>query len=75
MPVSEVSSTLANFGFPAVMCGILFWYMDRQGKLHRDEMNTLREEFTENRKAITQLEKAITKLIYHLERERKEEKE
>lgn len=72
MPVNDVTLTLAQFGFPAAMCGILFWYMDRQNKNHKDEIETLRREFEENRKAVGSLEKAIIKLIYHIDEHRKD---
>lgn len=34
-----VITAISTVGFPIVMCGALFWKMDKQDKEHKEEMN------------------------------------
>lgn len=41
MDVSGVIQLISNLGFPIVCCGALFWKMNKQDELHKDEIDKL----------------------------------
>ena len=43
-----VITAISTVGFPIVMCGALFWKMDKQDKEHKEEMNKTTEAINNN---------------------------
>lgn len=43
-----VITAISTVGFPIVMCGALFWKMDKQDKEHKEEMNKSTEAINNN---------------------------
>lgn len=43
-----VIAAISTVGFPIVMCGALFWKMDKQDKEHKEEMNKSTEAINNN---------------------------
>lgn len=46
--VSTILSAISTVGFPIVMCGALFWKMDKQDKDHKEEQQKLTEAIQNN---------------------------
>lgn len=50
-----VITAISTVGFPIVMCGALFWKMDKQDKEHKEEMNKSTEAINNNTVALQKL--------------------
>lgn len=48
-------TAISTVGFPIVMCGAMFWYLNEERKAHEKETAGLRESLDANTNAITQL--------------------
>lgn len=46
--VQMIITAISTVGFPIVMCGALFWKMDKQDKEHKEEMNKSTEAINNN---------------------------
>lgn len=55
MDISSIVSAIANMGFPAVMCILIFWRMDKQDENYKSVMQTMEKTIQENTIAITRL--------------------
>ena len=45
--LSEVSTIITTLGFPIAVCLILFYYIYQQQKLHKEEVDGLKEEIAQ----------------------------
>ena len=45
--LSEVTTIITTLGFPIAVCLILFYYIYQQQKLHKEEVDGLKEEITQ----------------------------
>lgn len=59
MDTGNIVQLIGSLGFPIVACGALFWMLNKQTELHRDEMNMIKEAIDELRVAILQLTNMI----------------
>ena len=59
MDTNSIIQMIGSLGFPIVACGALFWMLNKQTELHRDEMNMIKEAIDELRVAILQLTNMI----------------
>lgn len=59
MEIGNIVQLIGSLGFPIVACGALFWMLNKQTELHRDEMNMIKEAIDELRVAILQLTNMI----------------
>ena len=59
MNTGDIVQLIGSLGFPIVACGALFWMLNKQTELHRDEMNMIKEAIDELRVAILQLTNMI----------------
>ena len=50
-----VITAISTVGFPIVMCGALFWKMDKQDKEHKEEMQKTAEAINNNTLVIREL--------------------
>ena len=55
MDIVAVVSSVANIGFPAVMCVVLFWYMERQNDRHDNTVAKLTESLDANTKILRRM--------------------
>lgn len=55
MDMSNIVQLIGSLGFPIVACGALFWMLNKQTELHREEVNSIKEAIDELRVAILQL--------------------
>lgn len=67
MDTNALIQIISNLGFPIAMCGALFWYINKQTELHKEEMHELRkEEMHELKQSIDNNTLVITKLYERL---------
>lgn len=55
MDFNMVLQAVSTVGFPIVCCGALFWYVNKQGEQHKEEMEKMTEALENNTIAITEL--------------------
>ena len=55
MDTNGIMQLIGSLGFPIVACGALFWMLNKQNEMHREETNTLKEAIDELKVAILQL--------------------
>lgn len=46
---------IGSVGFPIVACGALFYQMNKENEMHREEMNAFKDTINELRTAIVEL--------------------
>lgn len=51
---------IQSLGFPIVMCGALFWKINKQDEAHKDEVMSLKESFDNNTNVLTKLYEHLT---------------
>ena len=55
MDIATIGSLIGSLGFPIVCCGALFWYINNQGKQHREEMEKITTALNNNTIALNEL--------------------
>ena len=55
MDTNALVQIISNLGFPIAMCGALFWYINKQTELHKEEMHELKQSIDNNTLVITKL--------------------
>lgn len=60
MDTNALVQIISNLGFPIAMCGALFWYINKQTELHKDEMHELKQSIDNNTLIITKLYERLT---------------
>jgi hypothetical protein len=60
MDTNGIMQLIGSLGFPIVACGALFWMLNKQTEMHRQETDTLKEAINELRVAIMQLTNLIS---------------
>lgn len=55
MDIGSIVSSVANIGFPAVMCMVLFWYMEKQNDRHDNTVSKLTESLDANTKILRRI--------------------
>lgn len=60
MDANALVQLISNLGFPIAMCGALFWYINKQTELHKDEMHELKQSIDNNTLIITKLYERLT---------------
>lgn len=58
-----VITAISTVGFPIVMCGALFWKMDKQDKEHKEEMDKTTEAINNNTIVLQKLMQMLTDKI------------
>lgn len=56
-------TAISTVGFPIVMCGALFWKMDKQDKEHKEEMNKSTEAINNNTVVLQKLMQMLSDKI------------
>lgn len=60
MDTNALIQIISNLGFPIAMCGALFWYINKQTELHKEEMHELKQSIDNNTLVITKLYERLT---------------
>ena len=68
MELNIIGEFIANYGFPCVACGIMFWLNHSMQKNHREETTALVTQIHHN---TVVLEKILTKIGEEMEVEEK----
>lgn len=55
MDANAIVQIISNLGFPIAMCGALFWYINKQLELHKEETHELKQSIDNNTLIITKL--------------------
>lgn len=61
--VQMIITAISTVGFPIVMCGALFWKMDKQDKEHKEEMNKSTEAINNNTVVLQKLMQMLSDKI------------
>lgn len=59
MSVNEVGTLISQYGFPIVMCFVLFWSMEKQNERYDKQIKSVTDAYNELRIAIIELTTAI----------------
>ena len=62
MDPSIVESLISTLGFPIAVSCALFWYINKQGESHKEEITALRETINENTNILHELKELIKSL-------------
>lgn len=54
-----VVQALSTFGFPIVVCGVLFWVLINSQKTHKEETDAFTKSLNENTKVLNELKVVI----------------
>jgi len=54
-----VVQALSTFGFPIVVCGVLFWVLINIQKTHKEETDAFTKSLNENTKVLNELKVVI----------------
>ena len=57
--VNVIIQAISTVGFPIVMCGIMFWFLNKEQENHKAEMLSLKEVIAENNKVLEGLKQLI----------------
>ena len=60
MDANALVQIISNLGFPIAMCSALFWYINKQTELHKEEMHELKQSIDNNTLVITKLYERLT---------------
>ena len=61
MDTQTILQMISSVGFPIVACGALFYQMNKENEMHREEMNAFKDTINELRAAIVELTIRLTK--------------
>jgi len=53
--ISAVSDAVSSIGFPIVVSGALFWFMNKSNDTHKQEIEKLSEAVNNNTKVVQEL--------------------
>ena len=57
--INVIIQAVSTVGFPIVMCGIMFWFLNKEQENHKAEMLSLKEVISENNKVLEGLKQLI----------------
>lgn len=57
--IDVLVNAIATVGFPIVMCGIMFWFLNKEQENHKAEMLSLKEVIAENNEVLASLKQLI----------------
>ena len=57
--INVIIQAIRTVGFPIVMCGIMFWFLNKEQENHKAEMLSLKEVISENNKVLEGLKQLI----------------
>ena len=60
MDVDTISNLISSLGFPIVVCGAMFWTMNKNTETHKEEMEKMTEALNNNTTIITKLYEQFT---------------
>lgn len=61
MDFNQIISSIANLGFPAILCVLMFWKMDKQDENYKNVMASMEKTISDNTLAITKFIEKVDK--------------
>ena len=61
MDFNQIISSIANLGFTAILCILMFWKMDKQDENYRNVMQNMEKTIQDNTLAITKFIEKVDK--------------
>lgn len=62
MDANALMQAVGTLGFPIVMCGVMFWYLQEEQKAHKAEMQLMTEALDRNTNVLIELKTIISML-------------
>lgn len=59
MDITAITTIISNVGFPIAACIAMFWYVNKQTDVHKQEIDKLTESLNNNTKALNKLVDAL----------------
>lgn len=59
MDITAITTIISNVGFPIAACIAMFWYVNKQTDVHKQEIDKLTESLNNNTKAVNKLVDAL----------------
>ena len=57
--INIIIQAVSTVGFPIVMCGIMFWFLNKEQENHKAEMVSLKDVIAENNQVLEGLKQLI----------------
>lgn len=57
--MNVIIQAVSTVGFPIVMCGIMFWFLNKEQENHKSEMVALKDVIAENNQVLEGLKQLI----------------
>ena len=55
MDITAIAELVGTFGFPVAMCVALFWKINKQDEIHKEELGAVTEALNNNTIALTKI--------------------
>ena len=59
MDYDVIINAVSTIGFPIVMCGIMFWFLNKEQENHKAEMLALKDVIARNNEVLASLKQLI----------------
>lgn len=59
MDYEVIINAISTIGFPIVMCGIMFWFLNKEQENHKNEMLALKDVIARNNEVLASLKQLI----------------
>lgn len=59
MDYEVLINAISTIGFPIVMCGIMFWFLNKEQENHKAEMLALKDVIARNNEVLASLKQLI----------------
>ena len=59
MDYEMLIQSVSTIGFPIVMCGVMFWFLNKEQETHKEEMLALRNVIAQNNEVLASLKQLI----------------
>lgn len=59
MDMNDIVTAISTVGFPIVMCGLMFWYLNQEKETHKQEVASLTSVISENKEVLVSLKQLL----------------
>lgn len=68
MDIQVISNVITTLGFPIVVAGALFWYINKKDENHKEEIKSLRDSLDRNTNILEELKTLINLVTQELKK-------
>lgn len=68
MDIQVISNVITTLGFPIVVAGALFWYINKKDENHKEEIKSLRDSLDRNTNILEELKTLINLVSQELKK-------